>query len=252
MTVSLAQLQSEFGDALRYQSQGEHCQIVSDHFSAEQRLQIYRNNFIISLVDVLKAAYPLVDALVGDECFTQLARQHALVSPPNSGDVTSYGLGFSQTFYQFPAVIEAAPYLPDTAEFEWCCDAANPLLGKAYPEKIQPLAALAQVSEEQHPKLSFILNNQIVLFHSEFALYTLRQTIKSEQLDALNINQPEFGFIRHLPNNQVETQIVSQACYELLACIADQRPLGQTPPEHLSHLNTLIELDVIAGFFIQD
>ena len=106
MSHSLADVQSEFANALRYQNNGEHCDIVSDHFTDEQRIQIYRNNFVISLSEVLAATYPLTEMLVGEECFQQMARQHVLSYPSTSGDVSGYGEHFEQTIQTFPAVIE--------------------------------------------------------------------------------------------------------------------------------------------------
>ncbi|MEZ8386756.1 DNA-binding domain-containing protein, partial [Vibrio splendidus] len=101
MSHSLTNVQSEFANALRYQNNGEHCDIVSDHFTDEQRIQIYRNNFVISLSEVLAATYPLTEMLVGEECFQQMARQHVLSYPSTSGDVSGYGEHFEQTIQAF-------------------------------------------------------------------------------------------------------------------------------------------------------
>jgi len=252
MTYSLAEIQHQFGQALRYQNQGERCHIASDHFSSEQRIQIYRNNFVISVIDVLKATYPLCEALVGDSCFEQLARQHALSFPPTSGDITTYGKGFEQTIIQFPSVLEAAPYLPDMAKFEWCFDATHAQRQSTLPASFQPLTALPNVEESQHSQLVFLLKTHIVMFQSDFALFTLRQAIQSGQLDGLDIHRPESGFVRHLEDGSLETQIVSAPCYALLDCFIQHSPLGAIAPDLLAHLNTLIELDVIAGFSIHE
>lgn len=252
MTYSLAEVQQQFGQALRYQNQGELCHIVSDHFTSEQRIQIYRNNFVISVIDVLRATYPLCEALVGEACFEQLARQHALAFPPTSGDITTYGKGFEKTIEQVSSVTEAAPYLPDVATFEWCFDSTHDQLTSAHPESVQPLAALPNVDESQHSQLVFLLSSHIVLFQSNFALYTLRQAIQSGHLEGLDIHRPESGFVRHQQDGSLETQIISAPCFELLSYLAQQLPLGAIAPELLTHLNALIELDVIAGFSIHE
>ncbi|MDG2898591.1 putative DNA-binding domain-containing protein, partial [Vibrio parahaemolyticus] len=51
--MNLATLQSQFAKALHYQALGEDCDIASDEFTADERIQIYRNNFIVSLSEVL-------------------------------------------------------------------------------------------------------------------------------------------------------------------------------------------------------
>jgi len=50
--MNLATLQSQFAKALHYQALGEDCDIASDEFTADKRMQIYRNNFIVSLREV--------------------------------------------------------------------------------------------------------------------------------------------------------------------------------------------------------
>ena len=93
--MNLATLQSQFAKALHYQALGEDCDIASDEFTADERMQIYRNNFIVSLSEVLSATYPMVEALLGKECFEQMARQHVLtwqVLPSNNSTKVRYGL----------------------------------------------------------------------------------------------------------------------------------------------------------------
>ncbi|MDG3399591.1 DNA-binding domain-containing protein, partial [Vibrio parahaemolyticus] len=72
--MKLATLQNQFAKALHYQALGDDCDIASDQFTADERMQIYRNNFIISLSEVLSATYPMVEALLGETCFAQIAR----------------------------------------------------------------------------------------------------------------------------------------------------------------------------------
>ncbi|MDW2110773.1 putative DNA-binding domain-containing protein, partial [Vibrio sp. 2089] len=53
--MKLATLQNQFAKALHYQALGDDCNIASGQFTADERMQIYRNNFIISLSEVLSA-----------------------------------------------------------------------------------------------------------------------------------------------------------------------------------------------------
>lgn len=63
--MKLATLQDQFAKALHYQALGDDCDIASGQFTADERMQIYRNNFIISLGEVLSATYPMVEELLG-------------------------------------------------------------------------------------------------------------------------------------------------------------------------------------------
>ncbi|MCX2760882.1 DNA-binding domain-containing protein [Vibrio sp. Sgm 22] len=251
MSHSLANVQSEFANALRYQNNGEHCDIVSDYFTDEQRIQIYRNNFVISLSEVLAATYPLTEMLVGEECFQQMARRHVLSYPSTSGDVSGYGEHFEQTIQAFPAVIEAAPYLAEVALYEWQKDS----LARTYSRKsndLCPLSDLADVPQEQQGALVFHLKDSITLVNSSYTIIALEQAIYQQQLDGLDINQPELGVLIRTENSQVESYRLTEECHQLLTELQSGQALAQINPSLLQHLNTVMALDVISGFSLND
>lgn len=249
MSYSLADVQSEFANALCYQNNGEHCDIVSDHFTDEQRIQIYRNNFVISLSEVLAATYPLTEMLVGEECFQQMARQHVLSYPSTSGDVSGYGEYFEQTIKAFPAVIEAAPYLGEVALYEWKKDSLARLTSQAHTDQ-RPLSCLADVPQEQQGALVFHLKDSITLIHSSYTIIALERAIYQQQLDGLDIDQAEFGVLIRAENSQVESHDLSEESHQLLTELQSGRTLSAIDPLLLQHLNTVMALNVISGFSI--
>ncbi|WP_135385865.1 HvfC/BufC N-terminal domain-containing protein [Vibrio tasmaniensis] len=249
MSHSLANVQSEFANALRYQNSGEHCDIVSDHFTDEQRIQIYRNNFVISLSEVLAATYPLTEMLVGEECFQQMARQHVLSHPSTSGDVSGYGEHFEQTIQAFPAVIEAAPYLCEVAIYEWNKDSLIRYVSESHVDQ-RPLAGLADVPQEQQGALVFHLKDSITLVNSSYTIIALEQAIYQQQLDGLDIKQPEFGVLIQAENSQVDSHRLTQESHQLLTELQSGQTLSAIDPLLLQHLNTVMALNVISGFSI--
>ncbi|SBS69057.1 DNA-binding domain-containing protein [Vibrio splendidus] len=249
MSHSLANVQSEFANALRYQNNGEHCDIVSDHFTGEQRIQIYRNNFVISLSEVLAATYPLTEMLVGEECFQQMARQHVLSYPSTSGDVSSYGEHFEQTIQAFPAVIEAAPYLGEVALYEWQKDSLVRCVSESHVDQ-RPLSRLADVPQEQQGALVFHFKDSITLVNSSYTIIALEQAIYQQQLDGLDIKQPEFGVLIRAENSQVESHRLTQESHQLLTELQSGQTLSAIDPLLLQHLNTVMALNVISGFSI--
>ncbi|MEZ9565705.1 DNA-binding domain-containing protein [Vibrio artabrorum] len=249
MSHSLAEVQLEFANALRYQNNGEHCDIVSDHFTDEQRIQIYRNNFVISLSEVLTATYPLTEMLVGEECFQQMARQHILRYPSTTGDVSGYGEHFAQTIQTFPAVIEAAPYLAEVALYEWQKDSLVGCLSKSHIDQ-RPLAGLADVPPEQQGALVFHLKDSITLIHSSYTIIGLEHAIYQQQLDGLDINQPEYGVLIRAENAQIESHHLSEECHQLLREFQSGQMLAAIDPSLLQHLNAVMALNVISGFSI--
>lgn len=246
--ISLYELQGNFNQALHYQATGEACNIASDHFSADERMQVYRNNFIVSLSEVLEATYPMVLALVGEECFTQLARQHVLTQPLKAGDVTHYGEHFADTIEQFPAVMEAAPYCSEVARFEWAIDKSQQQRDGNTNHDFIPLVKLADIAPEQHAQVTFQFHAGVSVFESPYALFSLKQAIENNNFDALEINQAEQGVIACLDNGEQWTLALKPEPYQLLVAIQSGEPLGNIEPELLAHLNTLIELQLIAGF----
>ncbi|MEZ9517513.1 DNA-binding domain-containing protein [Vibrio splendidus] len=249
MSYSLADVQLEFANALRYQNSGEHCGIVSDHFTDEQRIQIYRNNFVISLSEVLAATYPLTEMLVGEECFQQMARQHVLSYPSTSGDVSGYGERFDQTIQAFPAVIEAAPYLGEVALYEWQKDNLVRCISESHVDQ-RPLSRLAEVPQEQQGALVFHLRDSITLVNSSYTIIALEHAIYQQQLDGLDINQPEFGVLIRAENSQIESHRLTEESHQLLTELQSGQTLSAIDPLLLQHLNTVMTLNVISGFSI--
>ncbi|MDN3608735.1 DNA-binding domain-containing protein [Vibrio ostreicida] len=248
MTLTLAELQKNFVSALLYQSTGEACCICSDRFTADERIQIYRNNFILSLTDVLRATYPMIYALVGEACFQQLSRYHVLNHPLLSGDVTEYGAQFCDTLNQFPAVA-ATPYLRDVAQFEWCIDQSQQLRnGQTNAPLLKPMDDLAQVEESAQADIQFHLLPGTLTFQSEFAVYSLRQAIENNDVEHLDMNQPEQGVIVSQSHGPCWTRSLTEHEYTLIQHISYGQRLGDIPQAYLPYLGVLLENQLAAGF----
>ena len=58
------------------------------------RLRVYRNGFIRACVEALRASYPSVERLVGEERFPALARPYVEAYPPRVATLVGYGEDF--------------------------------------------------------------------------------------------------------------------------------------------------------------
>ena len=58
------------------------------------RLQVYRNGFLRACVEALRAGYPSVERLVGEERFPALARPYVEAHPPRVASLVEYGEDF--------------------------------------------------------------------------------------------------------------------------------------------------------------
>lgn len=83
----------------------------------QKRFAVYRNNVTVALVDALRASFPVLCKLLGDENFDQLAPLFARAHPPSSPLMMRYG----DEMPGFLADIEPLQhigYLPDVARLE--------------------------------------------------------------------------------------------------------------------------------------
>ncbi|MBD1559635.1 DUF2063 domain-containing protein [Vibrio sp. S9_S30] len=252
MALSLAELQGLFAKALHYQATGESCDVLSDAFTADERLQIYRNNFVIGLSEVMEATYPKVLALVGEECFQQLARRHVLTHPLTEGDVSGYGEGFADTIRQFDPVIATVPYLPDMADMEWKLDLSDMALSLAEEKPYRSLEELVSVTEEQQPSIVFHLASNIQLVSSQFAVFSLWEALEKEAFDGLDLGVAEQGVVWLDSARQLHIDSASDQVIQLIRSCSNGLSLSEIDPDLLAHLNTLMASGYLDGFHLKN
>ncbi len=251
--MNLAALQRQFAKALLYQSSGETCSIVGDQFNADERLQVYRNNFIISLSEVLSATYPMVEVLIGEECFAQIARKHVLKHPLTEAHVAHYGEGFQDTIKTFDQVMAKAPYIIEVACFEWALDLARQDQREKLPNtKLIPLAQLADVPANQQPKLVFHLKSECRSFDSHYAVFDLFKAIQAQEFGQLNINQPQCGVILSDLHGIASCYALDMDTFQLLRYFEQEQPLENISSSLLTNLGQIMQLDLFAGFTLEN
>ena len=88
---------------------------------APARFAVYRNNSAVAAIEALKAQFPTVLRLVGDEAFRGAARAFAQETPPTSPVLADYGREFPDFLAQFleNQGVTEVPYLPDVARLDW-------------------------------------------------------------------------------------------------------------------------------------
>ncbi len=85
---------------------------------AGRRFDIYRNNVVVALVEALGEAFPVVQAIVGEEFFEAMAGVYVRAHPPSSPRMMFYGESFAPFLESFPPAA-GLPYLPDVARLEY-------------------------------------------------------------------------------------------------------------------------------------
>ncbi len=82
------------------------------------RMAVYRANAFGNWAAALAGAYPMVQRIVGTDCFAALARAYAVQHPSVSGDLHEYGAELAP-FLDGHAGVRDLPYLADVARMEW-------------------------------------------------------------------------------------------------------------------------------------
>jgi hypothetical protein len=139
-----------------------------DGRAGAMRFAIYRNNVALGLIEALKAAFPVVYALVGDDFFAAMAHAHAVEYPPVSPVMLEYGGGFPAFIARFkPAA--ALPYLADVARLEWAWVEAYHA-ADAWP--LSP-GLLPRVAREDLPQARLLLSPSLRIVRSDFPVVAI-------------------------------------------------------------------------------
>lgn len=85
--------------------------------NAGKRFAVYRNNVAVSLTEALKAAFPVILKLVGDDFFSAMAGVFLRQHPPSSALMMFYGEEMPEFLTNFEPAAHLG-YLPDIAKFE--------------------------------------------------------------------------------------------------------------------------------------
>lgn len=85
--------------------------------ATEPGFAVYRNTCARGAVEALRAAYPTVDALIGEEAFTQVALDFRAAEPPRGPVLSDYGRGFADFLARQPWTGEL-PYIADVAHLD--------------------------------------------------------------------------------------------------------------------------------------
>lgn len=169
-----------------------------DPAEAGRRFAVYRNNVAHSLGRALATRFPVVERLLGQNCFRALAAGFLAAHPPMSPQLFRWGDRFPDWLASLEP-LAGLPYLPDVARLEW-------LRGEAYHAADAPTVSPAALNRAaQDPAQTGVqFHPSVRVLQSPFAAVTIwRMNQPDETPRELDAGQPEAALILRDPDDQV-------------------------------------------------
>ncbi|MDX5409116.1 MAG: DNA-binding domain-containing protein [Thauera sp.] len=190
-----------------------------------RRFAVYRNNVVVSLVDALAEAFPVVHALVGGEFFRAMAQVFVTTRPPRSCLLAFYGEGFADFVAAFPPAAEL-PWLADVARLEMlrvrACHAAD--------AEALPQAALGALLADpaRLPGAGFGLHPALGVLRSAHAVVDLwaAHQVDAPDLSGLDPARPQAALVMREQDAVTVTEISVPAA-AFIECLQAGANLGE-------------------------
>ncbi|MEQ9609450.1 MAG: DNA-binding domain-containing protein [Kiloniellaceae bacterium] len=216
-----------------------------------RRFDVYRNNRMVSLIEAMEAAFPVVQRLVGADFFKAAAKAYIRRFPPRSPVLLLYGESFGDFLEDFePAA--GVPYTGDVARLEWARLAAY------HAADAEPLsiARLAELPQELLPDLSFALHPSLHLLKSRWPAASLwAVTSGADPSRAVDMRVGEAVAVLR-PMLSVEVRVLPPGGYAFLSALAAGNSLSAAAERALTiddqfdlarHLQGLFALGAVAA-----
>lgn len=218
--LSLRELQRRFVAGVLYEDGRVTASILTDAFTGEERLRVYRNNALESLTAALGDVYPVVRRLVGEGFFRFASHQFIRRHPSRSGNLHDFGQQFPAFLASFPPAAGLA-YLGDVARLEWAWHHALHAAGHPV---FQP-RRLADVPAARQAGLRFVLHSAAHLIASPFPVMRLWEVNSASRLDDVTVDLASGGerLLVNRPELDVSVQRLSPGEHAFLHAIGDRK-----------------------------
>lgn len=221
---SLLELQRRFAAGLGGEAHALDGLVAEHGLRAAQRLQIYRNNFNISLSAALVAVYPVVQQLVGGGFFGYLAHEFTRAFPSRSGNLHDFGAEMGHFLITFTDAREL-PYLSDVARLEW---AWHQTFHSADAPSF-PLERLGQVDPALHAQLRFKLHPSAHLLDMQFPVSLIWEAnqVDAEAAESVDISTGSEQLLIIRLEEQVQVVRLPAGEFALLGALHQGRAFGE-------------------------
>ena len=185
---TLREVQSAFARGLIARDTGLAAPFVveDESIAAAERLGIYRNTFVGTLIQALRNTYPAIERLVGAPFFEGAATVFVGQHPPLGAYLNEYGGEFGDFLAGFAPAASLA-YLPDVARLEWTLSS----IANAPDAPVLEPAALGSLSEAEQGLVRFEPHPAVRLVRLAFDADVIRQTVIRHDEDSFKGFAPD-------------------------------------------------------------
>jgi len=188
-----------------------------------RRFAIYRNNVVVGLTEVLKASFPAVCRIVGEEFFRAMTRTYIVLEQPASPILLDYGVGFASFISGFEP-IASLPYLTDVAQIEraWT-EAYNAReMASLGPE------TLADIPNDQIADMRFAIHPSVRIVRSRFPALTIwRMNVANGLPGPVDLDSGGEDALVLRPATDVEVRIMPPGGAKFLTTLASGKTLAE-------------------------
>jgi hypothetical protein len=223
MSKSLRSLQEGFAEDVIFSPSAD---VVSNsylprgNFSGKDFIDVYRNNYVLSLTEALAASYSAVKRLVGEDFFFYIAKQFVQKTPLTSGYLTDFGDEFAD-FLETNEECKELSYLPCIARLERFYE-------KAYHSAEIPayeIANLASLGIKDESDLYINFHPSVYLLESSFPVVSIWLMDDQSEVPDLN-NNPQKAII-YRRQYKVQVELINQDEFDLLGALMKNNCLNQ-------------------------
>jgi hypothetical protein len=188
-----------------------------------KRFAVYRNNVVVGLIEALRANFPAVCRIVGEEFFRVMARAYVASEPPTSPILLDYGAGFAHFIGRFePAA--TLPYLPDVARIERAWTEAY---HASDAEALAP-AALATIPGDRVSDLCLAVHPSLRIVRSQFPALTIwRMNVDDGVPSPVDLESGGEDVLVVRPAAGVEVRSMPPGGAEFVAALANRQSLAE-------------------------
>ena len=218
--MSLHELQQAFSAALLHGASADHLIAGPRGLGAADAAAIYRDALFANYRRALAASFPVVERLIGPDCFRQTADALVRAVPSTDGDVATFGAHLPDFLADHPPTRGLA-WLPDVARLEWAIEMAA---GAPDATPFDPAALAVDAPEALrlalHPSAWLLASH-----HPTLAIWRANQPDRDGTVDAAAAAGGACLLVVRRPDD-VHVEALTPAEFAWLGALAAGQPLG--------------------------